>query len=223
MTMASPVASHNTAQVFGALWGQYLVILCAVGGLVVLAILFAAIRFRRRGDSWPEGRSTAPGLEVAYLVVVTLIVVGLLTLTLRAETQVDALTARPALRIQVTAFQWQWRFAYPNGAVQVGANVQSEHPRFPTLVVPAGAIVEFDLRSADVIHEFGIPAIRFKRYAFPNSTNRFDLTFAHPGRMIGACAQFCGLDHSEMRFWVLVLPAARFQTWLQSHAGETST
>lgn len=220
--MAPAAAGHDTAQIFSTLWDQYLVTLAVVSFLVVVAILFAAIRFRRRDDVWPRGRrSSAPRLELAYLVVVTLIVIGLLTLTLSAETRVDALTSRPALKVNVTAFQWQWRFAYPNGAVQVGANVESAHPHFPTLVVPAGEVVQFNLRSADVLHEFFIPAMRFKRYAFENYTNRFDLAFPHPGRMSGECAQFCGLDHSEMRFWVLVLTPARFRSWLQAHAHET--
>jgi cytochrome c oxidase subunit 2 len=221
--MAPSVAAHDTAQVFSSLWDEYLVTLLVVGFLVVVAIVFVAIRFRRRDEVWPEGKDSAPKLELAYLTVVTLIVLGLLTLTLSAETRVDALTARPALRIDVTGFQWQWRFVYPNGAEQVGTNVMSRHPHFPTLVVPAGEVVQFNLRSSDVLHEFFIPAMRYKRYAFANYVNRFDLTFPHPGRMSGACAQFCGLDHSEMRFWVLVLPPARFRAWLNAHAHETLT
>ena len=167
--------------------------------------------------------STAPGLELAYLAVIAAVVVGLLTLTLRTESKVDALSSRPALRISVTAFQWQWKFAYPNGAVVVGGNALARRPRLPTLVVPQNEVVQFSLRSADVLHEMFIPAMRFKRYAFPNYTNRFDLSFPDTGRMPGACAQFCGLAHTQMRFSVLVLSRSDFRTWLASQASVTST
>ena len=213
------VAAHDTAHLFSGLWRDYLIVLGAIGVLVVLAILFAAVRFRRREDArWPGGRATAPRLEVAYVVVIALVVVCLLTLTLRTESKIDSLSNRPALRIGVTAFQWQWRFAYPNGATVVGGNAVSSRPHLPTLVVPQGEVVEFSLRSADVLHEMFIPAMRFKRYAFPNYTNRFDLVFPDTGRLTGACAQFCGLGHAQMRFNVLVLSPGRFRAWLASRA-----
>jgi cytochrome c oxidase subunit 2 len=83
-------------------------------------------------------------------------------------------------------------------------------------VVPAGTVIQFSLRSRDVLHSFFIPDMRFKRYAFPDHTNVFDLEFAESGRMPGACAQFCGWDHAEMRFDVLVLPPSRFDAWLSA-------
>ena len=60
-------------------------------------------------------------------------------------------------------------------------NIGSLHPKFAHLVVPVGRPVLFSLRSADVLHSFFIPAMRFKRYAYPDSTNRFVLTFPHDG------------------------------------------
>ena len=211
-------ATHDTAGQFASLWHLYLAVILTVGVLVTVAILGVTVRFRRRSAAWPSQSTTAPRLEAAWLVLITVIVAGLLFETFRTETRVDALAAAPALRVQVTAFQWQWQFSYPGtGIVQDGAGVSSSHPRFANLVVPAGRPVEFDLRSADVLHAFFIPAMRFKRYAFPNSTNRFVLTFPAPGRMLGECAQFCGWDHAEMRFNVRVLSPAAFSRWLAAH------
>lgn len=218
----SAVPAHDTAHLFTGLWRDYLIVLGVVGALVVLAILFAAVRFRRRDSTlWPKGPNRAPRLELAYLVVISVIVVGLLTLTFRTEDKVDSLSSSPSLRISVTAFQWQWKFGYPNGAVVVGGTATSRHPRLPTLVVPQNEVVQFSLRSADVLHEMFIPAMRFKRFAYPNYTNRFDLAFPNTGRMSGACAQFCGLAHAEMRFSVLVLSQTQFHTWLAAHAPGT--
>jgi cytochrome c oxidase subunit II len=212
------IATHDTAGQFASLWHLYLAVTLTAGGLVTAAILVAAIRFRRRTDAWPAQPRTAPRLEAAWLCVIALMVAGLLFETFRTENRVDALAASPALRVQATAFQWQWRFSYTGtGVVQTGANAGSARPRFATLVVPAGQPVEFDLRAADVLHAFFIPAMRFKRYAFPGSDNRFVLTFPKPGTMLGECSQFCGWDHAEMRFTVRVLPPAGFRRWLAAH------
>ena len=73
------------------------------------------------------------------------------------------------------------------------------------LTVPAGQVVEFVLRSRDVVHSMWIPDQRFKRYAYPDRTNRFDLTFGRLGTETGLCAQFCGIDHAQMRFTVHVV------------------
>jgi cytochrome c oxidase subunit 2 len=217
------LSAHDTAGQYDRLWHIYLPTLAVVGVLVTGAIVVACLRFRRRTDGWPEQTHSAPKTEIAYLAVVTLIVIGLLVVTFRTESRVDALTARPALVVRVVASQWQWEFDYPaSGIRQVAHNIASAHPKFARLVVPAGEPVEFRLRSVDVLHNFFIPAMRFKRYAFPNYTNRFVLTFPHPGHMLGQCAQFCGWNHAEMRFFVTVLPPARFRSWVAAHAGGAS-
>lgn len=82
------------------------------------------------------------------------------------------------------------------------------------LTVPAGQVVEFVLRSRDVVHSMWIPDQRFKRYAYPDRTNRFDLTFGRLGTEIGLCAQFCGIDHDQMRFTVHVVSPDDFARWM---------
>jgi len=163
------------------------------------------------------------GVAVAVVVLVfgavgvAIVALGLIAATFRTEGGEDGLAARPGLEISVTAYQWSWRFAYPAAGVVVdGGAVAAARHRNPTLVVPAGTVIQFSLRSRDVLHSFFVPDMRFKRYAFPDHTNVFDLEFAKSGRMSGACAQFCGWDHAEMRFDVLVLPPARFQAWLDA-------
>lgn len=213
------ISAHDTAGQFAWLWHIYVALLGVVGVLVTGMILFAAVRFRRRPGRVPRDLRSAPKLEGAYLLVIALIAAGLLAATYRTENNVDAVSAHPYLRVDVLASQWDWTFAYPGKGIAVtGRNIGSRHPRFAQLVVPAGKPIDFTLRSADVLHSFFVPGMRFKRYAFPNYTNRFTLLFPHPGRMLGECAQLCGWDHAEMRFTVVVLPLPRFRAWLAGHA-----
>jgi cytochrome c oxidase subunit 2 len=212
------IAAHDTAGQFARLWHIYLVVTVGVGMLVTTAIVVAAVRFRRRAGRPTRDLRSAPKVEAVYLGVIVLIVIGLLAATYQVENHEDALTTHPFVRVEVTASQWQWQFTYPASGVRTSArNIGSLHPKFAHLVVPVGRPVLFALRSADVLHSFFIPAMRFKRYAYPDSTNRFVLTFPHTGRMLGECAQLCGWDHAEMRFTVIALPVPRFRAWLAQH------
>jgi cytochrome c oxidase subunit 2 len=119
-------------------------------------------------------------------------------------------TKHPQVRIEITAFQWQWRFHYAGTKVTVIGGPDSE----PVLTVPAGEVVRFTGTSDDVIHSFWVPDERFKRDLFPNRTTTFDLVFDHLGTHPGHCAEFCGLRHADMNFRVRVLSPADFRAWL---------
>jgi len=198
-------APHDTAASFDGLFTVYLVAATVVGGLLAAAIMVACLRRRNASDA-AAGRDDAPRVELAYVVVLAAVAAILLALTFRAENDEDALARSPDVRISVTASQWRWRFAYPSGRVVQGPS--------PVLTVPAGQVVEFVLRSRDVVHSMWIPDQRFKRYAYPDRTNRFDLTFGSLGTETGLCAQFCGIDHDRMRFTVHVVSPDDFARWM---------
>jgi cytochrome c oxidase subunit II len=76
------------------------------------------------------------------------------------------------------------------------------------------------LRTRDVVHAFWIPDLRFKRDAWPRKTARFDLRFPMgTAAGIGHCAQYCGLKHSDMVFFVEAMDSARFATWSRGSGG----
>jgi cytochrome c oxidase subunit II len=198
------------------LFDAYLWIAVAVAAIVFGAVGFAIVRYRRRPGREPSRRSDWPRGELAYAGVLVLAVAGLVTATFTTEDKVDAVSSDPAVRIDVTAFQWGWTWTYPDGVSVTG---NSDSP--PTFAVPAGEMVQFTLRSRDVIHAFWVPDQRFKRDAFPNRATRFDLDFDHTGMNGGVCAEFCGLRHSQMSFNVLALSPGDFQSWLADRAGGT--
>lgn len=152
--------------------------------------------------------------ELAYAGVLVLIIAGLLAATFTTEDRVDAVSSHPALKVDVTAFQWGWTWTYPDGVTVTG---NSETP--PTFAVPADRTVRFTLTSRDVVHAFWVPEQRFKRDAFPNRTTQFDLDFDRTGMNGGVCAEFCGLRHAQMSFNVLALTEPDFQAWLSDRGG----
>jgi cytochrome c oxidase subunit II len=180
-------------------------------------VLFTLVRYRRRGDEVPPGREGPPIVEGLYALVLAGVVVFLLAMTFRTDDRVIEVSADPGVEVDVTAFQWGWRFTYPDEDV----TVVGDDRRPPTLVVPLDTTVQFTLTSRDVIHAFWIPEVRFKRDAFPDRETTFDLSFEEED-MTGRCAEFCGLAHGEMTFDVVAMDSSDFDDWLrtQRRAGE---
>jgi len=201
------------AETLGADWFVFSVAATAVGLVVIALILAPPLLWRRRSGALPVQNAGHRVVELGSTLTATAIVVGLFFFaTLPHERAVDATVASPDEVVNVTAFRWSWRFAYPGTPVTIVGTPMTE----PELVLPLGKTTEIDLRSADVQHSFWVPGFLFKRDAVPGILNRFDLTPTRVGDFEGVCAQFCGLDHTHMRFRVHVVPAEAFARWISS-------
>jgi cytochrome c oxidase subunit 2 len=210
--LAPPLTEQ--AQDIEQIWDGVLIAAVIIGVLVIGLIVFVVIRFRRRDDRLPPQRRENIPIEVSYVVVPLLIVGVLFGITFFSVRSIDAEEPDPDLTVVVTGFQWQWQFDYRDDGVRIIGTEVLE----PELVLPAGARVQFDVTSIDVIHSFWIPGFRFKRDMFPGQTQTFqvdvgDRTGSWPDS--GVCAEFCGLDHSTMRFSVRIVTPDEFQSWLQ--------
>jgi cytochrome c oxidase subunit 2 len=208
-------AAVDTREEFEDLAGIYVPVGIAVAAVIFGLVAFALIRYRRRDDRLPGQRESMTWAEASYALLLAVIVAVLLVFSFRATDDIAALDDDPGVRVDVTAFQWNWRFTYPGeGVTVVGTN-----KRPATLVVPSDRTVRFSLTSRDVIHAFWIPEVRFKRDAFPKRETEFDLTFDERGESIGRCAEFCGLDHDAMTFDVVVMEPDEFESWLETQRG----
>jgi cytochrome c oxidase subunit II len=189
----------------------YVPIALGVFALIVVLTAFALIRYRRRAPSQAARWHEHNPIEGTYAVLLALVVAFLLYLTFTAEHRVDTVAnrQRPALTIDVTAAKWEWTFFYRGYGITRRSGTVGRQP----LVVPSEQAVRFNLRSADVIHAFWIPHIRYKHDLIPGSTQVITLTFSTRGLFQGECAEFCGLRHSDMTFPVRVVTSAAFRSW----------
>jgi cytochrome c oxidase subunit 2 len=73
--------------------------------------------------------------------------------------------------------------------------------------------------SVDVIHSFWAPEINGKMDLIPGKVNEFKLHADEPGTYRGQCAEFCGLGHAKMAFFLIVQPRDEFDAWLASQQG----
>jgi cytochrome c oxidase subunit II len=121
--------------------------------------------------------------------------------------------ASDALRLNVTAQQFEWTFNYP----QPGGKVVSSKE----LVVPEGRQLELHLTSLDVVHSFWVPEWRIKRDAVPaglggnDVDNEVEVTPDRLGTYNVVCTELCGFGHATMRALVKVVPPDEFATWLK--------
>lgn len=186
----------------------------ALGVFVTLLILWAVVRYRRPKSAEPDAlprqtRANVP-LEVFYTVVPLVIVVVLFALTMRTQDRVTRQSPTADLAVEVTGFQWGWRFRYPAQGVTVVGDAND----IPTLVLPVGANVRLRLEATDVVHSFFVPSFLVKRDMIPGMDNSIEIRPTEEGRFSGVCAEFCGLDHWRMAFDVEVVTPAEFQAFV---------
>jgi cytochrome c oxidase subunit 2 len=182
--------------------------------LVVVAIGATVLRYRGRDPlqaaRWHENNR----VEAVYALLLACVVAFLLYVSLSAEHQVDSVAARerPSVTIDVIGAKWEWLFRYPGYGIERASGTVGRQ----AVIVPVGEAVRFNLSSADVIHSFWIPALRFKRDLIPGTTERVTLVFGRSGVLSGQCAEFCGLRHADMVFTVRAIAPARFVAWARS-------
>jgi cytochrome c oxidase subunit 2 len=210
------------------LWQGFFIAGIIVGGFVLLLILWAIVRYRRKTEEIPRQTQYHTLTEIIYTIVPILIVIGLFVVTVLAENQVDATPPNPGAAITVHAFQWGWEFEYSGGAGSGCTNPSAKNAvqahcvkvigqttQAPTMVLPTGTDVEITLNSLDVLHGFYVPQFNFSRYASPGYTTTFDFNVLHSGTYRGQCTQLCGLYHSLMFFNVKAVSPAQYATWLR--------
>lgn len=205
--------SHDIAVLF---W-----VMLAVASVVffgAIAMLVAA--WLRRGDTGlpvlGERESLSTRLVVAFGIVLPAVV--LVGLFLAANVGVISATAAPKpsstkLTVRIIGHQWWWEVRYP-GHAAVTAN---------EIHIPAGTRVDVIGTTADVIHSFWVPQLNRKIDTVPGRENRVLLYARTPGRYRGQCAEFCGLQHTHMSFWVDADPPARFARWLAAESAPAAT
>lgn len=175
-------------------------------------LLVCLVRFRKRAGDEEEpvqdyGRT---GALFAFFGGPLLIIVILLAFGEHTLSHVDHEAARPAQKITVTGFQWEWSAAYPQGFTVTGKTRQ----KAMVMELPVNRTTQITLKSTDVIHEFYVPDLLYMKNAVPGHPNTFSITPDRIGTYRGQCAQYCGLWHAQMRFVVKVVGAKDYRAWI---------
>jgi cytochrome c oxidase subunit 2 len=174
-------------------------------------LVWTLIKFRKRpGQPEPVHVHGNTTLEIAWTVIPLVILILIAIPTIQTIFKTQAVARSDALQVEVIGHQWWWEFRYPQYQV-VTAN---------ELYLPVGRTVNFTMTSKDVIHSFWIPALSGKRDVIPNHTNYlwFAPDSSGSNAWNGACAEFCGTSHANMKFRTFTVAAADFESWAKHQA-----
>ena len=149
--------------------------------------------------------------------------------------------ARPtdtnAVVVRVIAEQFAWNVHYPGADGQFGRTavslVSGSNPigldrNSPTgaddivllseMHLPVNRPVVIQLSSKDVVHSFGVPAMRVKQDAIPGVVAPVWFTPTSTGKFEIACSQLCGLAHYRMRGVIIVESESAYRKFLADEA-----
>ena len=192
--------AHRLASLWWVMFGLAAAVYAVVAGFIIWSVL----RGRRR----PVGRGpTDSAWIVGGGVVVPVIILGVLA-TMTVQATAELRQPQPgAVHVEVTGKRWWWSVTYPDQAVTTANEIH----------LPVGRQAEIGLSSDNVIHSFWVPQLAGKVDMIPGQHNWLRFTPTRTGVYRGACAEFCGIQHANMAFIVVVQTQADFGAWMARH------
>jgi len=194
-------ARSPQAQAIADLFGDTIVLCGIIFAVVAILIAYAVYKFRDDGKRRPSEIEGHTKLEIAWTIAPILVLIMLLAFTVRAMNASDAPIDREP-DVVVTAHQWWWSAKYKSGAIAANE-----------IHVPVGKPLVIGVESADVVHDFWVPELARKIDAVPGRSVSIWLQADKPGTYLGACAEYCGVQHAWMRIAVIAESQADFDAW----------
>jgi cytochrome c oxidase subunit 2 len=203
-----PEGATEGADRVRSLWIGSWIAALAVGVLVWGLTIWCMVAYRRKKDDPPlpvQLKYNIP-IEILYTIVPIFMIGVLFYYTDRDARELTSVKKTPDVVINVIGKQWSWDFNYITGnAHEAGTQAQltgkpGVEATLPTIYIPVGKRVEFQLTANDVIHSFWVPAFLQKLDMIPGRVNTFQVVPTREGTFAGKCAELCGAYHSRMLF-----------------------
>jgi cytochrome c oxidase subunit 2 len=225
-----------------SLWQGAWIAALITGAVVWGLIFYVVIRYRRRSDDEipVQTRYNLP-LEIFYTIAPVIMVIVFFSHTVGTQNAVlkDDPDDPPENIIEVTGQQWSWTFNYGVGEMDESADENRFDDEFPyesyvheggtgsyipELWLPVGETTRFNLRSPDVVHNFGVPEFLMRMDVIPGRVNHYVITPTREGTWTGRCYELCGVYHARMLFEVHVVSREEYDQHVQDleDAGQTS-
>jgi len=230
-----PAASQHAASIDAMLEHVHWMVLVLFAGW---AVYFVWVLFRYRAGRQQEPNLRSARGHIAIVVFAGVVVAeGIMLIGVGLPGWYERLVTRPTggkpLVMRVVAQQFAWNVHFPGADGQFGETAMSLlSPTSPLglnresatgrddltfqseIHVPVGRPVIVELTSKDVIHSFGIPAMRVKQDAIPGTHSSVWFTPTVEGEFEIVCSQLCGLGHHRMRGVIKVESEAAFERFL---------
>ncbi len=199
-----PTAASTQAEPIDTMFQSHFMMMAFLFAFIMVIMLYSVVVFRRRPDDLEDGPHVHghTGLEIAWTVIPTIIVVGF---GIYGTIVLGDITSKQdnEMVVSVVGQQWSWNFEYPEQDVQSAR-----------LVLPVGQPVLLELQSEDVLHSFWVPEFRVKQDLVPGVVKNLRITPTELGSYRLRCAEICGSSHSQMLADVEVVSQADFEQFL---------
>jgi cytochrome c oxidase subunit 2 len=195
-TSASTEAVDNVMLLIGGIG-------VALLAIVTVAMIYFVFKYHRKKGHKPVDIHGSAWVEALFIGVPTILVLIMFYYGYEGFRNIRNIPEN-AMEIEVTGRMWAWTFEYDNGKTT------------DTLYVPKDQPIKLNMTSQDVNHSLYIPAFRIKEDVIPSRENYLSFTADKTGRYKIACAEYCGLNHSQMYTDLVVMEPNRFESWLES-------
>lgn len=207
-----PVEAALQAEIVDWMFELEMAVISFLFALIVVPLFYSLIVFRRKPGESGEGEHMEGNtrLEVTWTIlpllpVLTFAYLGAITLGQTRRLDPNAMV------VNVTAFQWAWRFEYPEYGIKSNQ-----------LYLPVNRQVVLKMQSPDVIHSFWVPEFRIKQDVVPGRITEYRITPSQIGEYKVRCAELCGASHAYMLAPVNVVSQQEFEKWVQEQQTTTT-
>lgn len=184
----------------------FLIAICIFVFLAVLILLFLALYKDQRTSSSPGKKFVLwTGLLIPSAILLVMLIRSLDTTIEIRKFNKEATKDNPLL-IKVTGHMWWWEVEYPEFNINTANEIH----------LPLNRPVRIELTSKDVIHSFWAPNIHGKMDMLPELKTFLNVKASKAGTFRGQCAEYCGLQHSHMALYYVVMPGMKFDEWVAS-------
>ncbi|WP_084510026.1 cytochrome c oxidase subunit II [Haloplanus natans] len=223
--VADPVAAQPSvsAELINSLNEKLLIVAIPITILVEGILIYTVYRFKDADEAKPTKENRR--LEITWTVAtaIVLLFVGVASYGVLANENISFEQDQQEIApddddvvVHMEAYQWGWQASYPQQDMQLSSTA-------PTVVIPAGQDVYFNITSRDVLHAFHVPELGLKQDAMPGQSNVIKTVAIEEGTYQGYCAEFCGVAHSQMYFEIQVVSQDEYQQFLEEQQGGGSS
>ncbi|MDQ3752351.1 MAG: cytochrome c oxidase subunit II [Actinomycetota bacterium] len=177
---------------------------------IVLGFLILAVVKGRRADAVADHRARwgEPFIVVAGVIIPAVVLTAVFALSLRDMAALAQPDEPASMTVEVVGHDWWWEARYDGGEIVTANEIH----------IPVGQPVRFELTTDDVLHSFWVPQLQAKTDMVPGRVNHTWLEADSPGRYRGQCAEFCGLQHAKMAFFVVAQSQDDFDAWMEEQS-----
>ena len=220
--MSQPIPTAG--QDWNNLFNLAAIIALIATAIVIGSMVFFAIRYReKKGQpklvpnfNLDKSRSR-DNLVFASISIIILVSLVAASYELTPNARFEPAGVSKSMAIDVTAFQWGFRFVYPDGLSAVD-----------NLTLPGNTTVMFNVTSVDVMHNFYLVEYKVSIEAIPGRYNVFWITTPlATGNKVYVynirCKELCGIGHTFMDATMTVVSPNVFDQWLSSQNATSSS